>query len=421
VTPTEPSETFGDTPPHGQPVVRVSPRRAAPPADASSDPPPGDDGAAAREGAVEPPRARGGGAGRGRHRAGAGERGTAGAGRRRTRLSRRGRIVVAVLAVLALAAGAVAWYEAEAHPFGSPAKAVMISVRHGESVDAIVSALTRKGVIGSSLAFKLWSLVHGTPVVVPGLYLFHENLPFSTVHRLLDAGPNVLRLDVEPGTTVAEVSNQLSVLPGHTSGLFETEAKSGAVRSPYQAAPGGSLEGLLGSGVYTVLPGESARALLEQMVARFDAQATAAGLSPASSVDGLRAYQLVVVASIAQKEGYFRRYMGDVARVIYNRLAQGMHLDMTSTVLYSLGQDGGPVTPAQEAVTTPYNTYLHAGLTPTPICVPSVTALSAAASPPAGPWLYFELVTPKKGTMVFSATYTGQLAAEREAAANAHK
>jgi UPF0755 protein len=96
-----------------------------------------------------------------------------------------------------------------------------------------------------------------------------------------------------------------------------------------------------------------------------------------------------------------------------------MPLDMTSTVLFSLGQDGGTVTQAEEQDTTPYNTYLHTGLTPTPICVPSEAALSAAVSPPQGTWLYFDLVTAEKGTMVFSTTYTGQLAAEQEAAANA--
>jgi UPF0755 protein len=88
---------------------------------------------------------------------------------------------------------------------------------------------------------------------------------------------------------------------------------------------------------------------------------------------------------------------------------------MDSTVLYSLNQDGGTVTPADLALNTPYNTYLHTGLPPTAICTPSVAALRAAAPPTPGGWLYFELVS-KDGTEQFSDTYAEQLAAEQLAA-----
>ena len=63
--------------------------------------------------------------------------------------------------------------------------------------------------------------------------------------------------------------------------------------------------------------------------------------------------------------------MPKVARVIYNRLAQDMPLQMDSTVLYAIGQDGGPVTAQDLQIQSPYNTYLNKGLTPTPICMPS--------------------------------------------------
>jgi len=426
--PTNPTESknggFGDTPPHGQPAVRLGQRgpqtsAGEAPRAVAVPPPPGAGhrGEGRQEGndAAGRVRVTRDHAARVAHRPGARAGATK---RRRARFTRRGRLLLAVLALLLVLAGAVAWYEVEANPSGAPGKALVINVRHGEAVGDVLSQLTRDGVIGSAFAFRLWAVVHGEPTVLPGRYLFHRNLPFAKVARLLGAGPNVFEVDVLPGTTLAEVSRQLSPLPGHLAERFSREARSGSVRSPFGGTGGTSLEGLIGSGLYQVLPGETAHTLLDKMVERFTAQAQAAGLKPTSGLNGLSAYELVTVASIAQKEGYFTRYMGDVARVIYNRLAQGMHLDMTSTVLYSLGQDGGPVTPAEEQKTTPYNTYLHAGLTPTPICVPSPAALKAAVAPPAGPWLYFELVTAKKGRMVFSATFTGQLNAEKQAAAN---
>jgi UPF0755 protein len=341
--------------------------------------------------------------------------------RRHVRLTRRGKIVVAAAAALVVLAAALGWYESEAHPFGPPGAPVVIDVHPGEPFAEIAAALSRSQVIGTSFAFRLWSLVHGAPTVRPGRYQLERNLSFAALGALLDAGPNVTELTVSAGMTVSEIAGELSSLPGTLAHAFSDAGRAGHVRSPYQPDPGGSLEGLIGSGTYEIFPKESGRALLEQMVKRFAAQARSVGLTPSTSVAGLDAYQLVTLASIVQKEGYFARYMGDVARVVFNRLADGMNLDMTSTVLYSLGKDGGPVTPKDERVTTPYNTYLHAGLTPTPICTPSVQALRAALHPPAGPWLYFDLVTDRKGIMKFATTYTQQLALVQEAAANAQR
>jgi UPF0755 protein len=121
---------------------------------------------------------------------------------------------------------------------------------------------------------------------------------------------------------------------------------------------------------------------------------------------------MITAASIVEKEGYIPKNMPDVARVIYNRLARGTPLQMNATVLYPLGQDGGPVTAKDLKLHTPYNTYLNVGLTPTPICSPSMDALAAAAHPPAGEWLYFVLVN-KDGTEAFADTYAEQLANEK--------
>ena len=109
----------------------------------------------------------------------------------------------------------------------------------------------------------------------------------------------------------------------------------------------------------------------------------------------------------------YQKNLGKVARVIYNRLARGTPLQMDSTVLYSEHRDGGQVTPADLALNTPYNTYLHAGLTPTPICFPSQAV--AAGRPGARrrvDWLYFVVVS-KDGTEAFSDTFAGQQANER--------
>lgn len=340
--------------------------------------------------------------------------------RSRHRVPRRVRLLLTLLVVAALMLiGAFAWYETTASGSGG-GKTVVVHVAKGEGMSAITSALATDGVISSSFAFRLSLFLHGTPQVQPGGYVLHTGESFGDVRARLAAGPNVFLVNVPSGFTIAELGKVLKTVSGGLSATFVHDATTGVVPSPFQAAPGTSLEGLLGTGKYELLPGESAKELLTHMVRRFEQQAAAAGLTPASAAQlGYTPYQVVTVASIVQKEGYYAKYMGPVARVIYNRLRTGMRLGMTSTVLYALGQDGGQITSADHTYTSPYNTYLNAGLTPTPICFPSLTALKAAVSPPAGTWLYFDLTTAKKGVMVFSNTLTQQLAAEQQAQANA--
>jgi UPF0755 protein len=227
------------------------------------------------------------------------------------------------------------------------------------------------------------------------------------------SGPPEVSVSVGPGLTLQEVAERVDALPDHGGESFAHVAASGVVHSMFSPAGSDDLEGMLGTGNYRIQPGESDTAILSTMVHRFDAQAKAAGLSTSSAATfGLSPYQVIIAASIVEKEGYIPKNMPDVARVIYNRLAAGTPLQMNATVLYSLGQDGGAVTSQDLKLQTPYNTYLNVGLTPTPICSPSTDALTAAVHPPAGAWLFFVLVN-KDGTEAFADTYAEQLANEK--------
>jgi UPF0755 protein len=339
-------------------------------------------------------------------------------GRRRRHRTRRRVLFGVAAAVVLLIIAVVAWYLIEAFPLGGPGQRVVVEVTQGEGTSQVANSLEQRGVVGSALALRLSFVLHGSPTIDPGGYVFHTNQSFSTVRSILSHGPDLYDVNVLPGYTVAEVTQAVGAVPGRTGNDFAAVVRSGTVRSSYGTTSSISLEGLLGTGTYQVTVGESDTVLLAQMVNRFEKQAAAAGVNSASAQAlGMTPYQVVIVASIAQKEGYFDRYFGKVSRVVYNRLAAGMHLDMTSTVLYAIGQDGGTVTKADHTLDTPYNTYLNAGLPPTPICIPSPAALAAAVSPPAGTWLYFTVVD-KAGTTRFAVTYTEQLANEQLAQKN---
>jgi UPF0755 protein len=317
--------------------------------------------------------------------------------------------VVAALVVV-LVAGFL-WVQHEASPSGPHGPQVIATVRSGTGADQLADTLQSKGVIGSSLAYRIWSQFHTVPAVLPGSYAFSKNSSFTTVDRVISAGPNVFPLDIPPGFTVAEVALRVGQLPGHTEAGFAAVATSGAVRSPWQPAGSTNLDGLLGTGEYVAVPGETDTQLLTAMVDRFDRLADNVDLKAGAARLGLTPYQVIIMASIVEKEGVITKNLGPVARVILNRLANDMPLQMDSTVLYAEGRDGGTVTAGDLAVHSPYNTYLNKGLTPTPICFPSRASLQAALDPPTGSWLYF-VVVQNDGTEAFADTFAEQQANE---------
>jgi UPF0755 protein len=323
---------------------------------------------------------------------------------------RNGLLIVVGLIIVVVVVGGL-WVRSEADPSGPRGAQVIVTVPPGGGANQLASTLQSKGVIGSSLAYRIWSQIHSVPGVLSGSYAFDKNSSFGVVDSVITGGPNVFPLEIPAGFTVAEVADRVGQLPGHDASAFEQEATSGTVHSPWQPAGSKNLDGLLGTGQYTVLPGETDTTLLTDMVNRFNTQADTLGLTAGAAALGLTPYQTVTMASIVQKEGFIVKNMGPVARVILNRLTADMPLQMNSTVLYAEGRDGGTVTNKDLALQTPYNTYLNKGLTPTPICFPSHQALEATLHPPAGSWLYFVLVQ-SDGTEAFADTYAQQEANE---------
>jgi UPF0755 protein len=333
-----------------------------------------------------------------------------GSARRRGGHPVRTAVLVVVAVVVVVLVGGTLWVQHEAGG-GTPGPQVVATVGPGTGASQLAATLEAKGVIGSSLAYRIWSQFHGFPSVLTGSYAFRQHSSFGTVDQVIAAGPNVFPLDIPPGFTVAEVATRVGQLPGHSRADFAAVADGGTVRSPWQPAGSTNLDGLLGTGVYVVVPGETDATLLHAMVDRFDRLANRVDVRAGAVRLGLTPYQVITAASIVEKEGVIQKNLGPVARVILNRLARDMPLQMDSTVLYSEGRDGGPVTSTDLALQTPYNTYLNKGLTPSPICFPSQAALEATLDPPSGSWLYF-VVVQEDGTEAFANTFAQQQANE---------
>ncbi|MGX1882993.1 endolytic transglycosylase MltG [Streptomyces sp. NPDC055287] len=188
----------------------------------------------------------------------------------------------------------------------------------------------------------------------------------------------------------AAVDKALGVAPRTT----EKAAATAKLRLPRTAR--GNPEGFLFPATYPVDEKTTPASLLSYMVNTAGKQF---GATPAS-------YRNVVIASIVQAEADTAEDMGKVARVIDNRLARGMPLQMDSTLNYALRRSTLDTTHADTRIKTPYNTYKRPGLPPTPIGNPGGQAMNATLDPPPGDWLYFVTVAP--GDTRFTASYAEQ-------------
>ncbi|NLU68058.1 endolytic transglycosylase MltG [Streptomyces sp. HNM0574] len=190
----------------------------------------------------------------------------------------------------------------------------------------------------------------------------------------------------------AAIDKALGEPAGTTKKAAKKGARDGTLGLPRQAH--GNPEGYLFPATYPVDRNTTPSSLLSYMVN------TAKERIPDAHAG---AYETVVVASLVQAEADTPEDMAKVARVIDNRLDQHKPLEFDSTINYALGRSTLTTTHADTRLDSPYNTYRHKGLPPTPVNNPGEHALRAAANPPKGDWLYF--VTVKPGDTRFSTTY----------------
>lgn len=290
---------------------------------------------------------------------------------------------------------------------------VLFRVRPGSSATAIASELERAGLIRSAQAFRLQVEIRGVGRRLGvGEYQLRRNM---TVREILDtlSGGQALGtglVTIPEGWRAEEVALLLEAR-GVTSAAAFMEVVSGQRGAgPQLPAAAPTLEGYLFPDSYDFgrepTPEGVVRTLLTQFERRVDAEVRAS-----AAARGLSVHELIVLASIVEREAMESHERGDIAAVYHNRLARGMPLQADPTVQYALVPFGvlsaglsywPEVVPEDLAVDSPFNTYRVNGLVPGPICNPGMASIRAAAQPEDRPWLYF--VARGDGSHLFAET-----------------
>lgn len=316
--------------------------------------------------------------------------------------------VVFIVLVAAGAAGAVWWtlYRAESDiPAGRP---VTVEVAKGATTGDIGRLLASKGVVQNSTMFGMKAQESGAAGgLKPGEYEFTTGSDYQPVIAALSKGPTIVysTVTIPEGWTIDQVAKRVEEKTGVPASEFATIAKTGAKKFDFaflSSNPSDSLQGYLFPKTYRVREGSSAEDVVRLMLAQYGKETADIDYSFATSKK-LTERDVLIIASIIEREASRDKDRPLVASVVYNRLKKKMRLEMCSTVQFVLG--GKPrLTIKDTRIESPYNTYLHTGLPPGPICGPGLASLKAAAAPATTSYLYYVL-TRKDGSHSFSASY----------------
>jgi UPF0755 protein len=351
--------------------------------------------------------------GRAAHRPSARSRGPKGPrGPRRRRFRWLAPLIALLVILIPVAIGgsyAYSLYRNRYHPadYSGPGTGyLVVQVPSGASPTSLGPELVKLGVVASTRAFVLAAEHSSNPNgLLPGFYGMHLHMQASLAYALLLNQKNLVQVTV----TIPEGwrLSQIVAYLGAKSGI-PVSAYQAILKNPAQlhlpAYANGKPEGYLFPATYEVVPHETALSVLTGMVQRFEQEAAQVNLPVAAKQVHLSEGQVITIASLVQAEGGRISDYPKIARVIYNRLAQGIPLELDSTVLYGLNTYGIIATDQQLASSSPYNTYKHAGLTPGPIDSPGAAAIEAVLHPAAGNWIYFVTVNPKTGETLFTAS-----------------
>ena len=268
-------------------------------------------------------------------------------------------------------------------------------VEPGQGVEEIAKKLEGAGLIRSGALFKLYaSLSNLSSKLQAGEYQVPQNLNVKEVAELLQHGTFEEKLTFIEGwrrEEYADALNPKSQIPNPKLNgaefLRETEG----------------LEGYLFPDTYFISTETTAEDLVKMMRENFDSKLQEKG----AGVKGFSFEEVVIIASIVEREGAAVEDKPLVAGVLFNRLLAGMALQVDATVQYALGYQEEDwwkkrLTEDDLKIDSPYNTYKNPGLPPAPICNPGLDSLGATLNPVETEYWYY--VSDSDGRMHFAGT-----------------
>ena len=287
---------------------------------------------------------------------------------------------------------------------GSRTAPVSLEVTPGSSVRRIAANLEQIEVVDSSGLFEAYVRAKGLATQIQaGEYLIVEtDSPRDVLQKMVDGRVLLHSVTLVEGWTYWEMLERLSQIEVLTDDVSSLEAEE---LMSLMGAPGSHPEGRFFPDTYHVPRGTAASKVLALAMQRMEDELTQAWNARDPDLPLEDPYQVLILASVVEKETALASERPTIAGVFSRRLQKRMRLQTDPTVIYGIGQSfDGNLRKADLERDGPYNTYTRRGLPPTPICIPGRDALLAAARPAEGRALYFVATGEDDGSHYFSAT-----------------
>ena len=289
---------------------------------------------------------------------------------------------------------------------GNGSGAVSVTVHNGDTGRSVGATLEKAGVVKTAKAFA--DAAAASPQggsIQPGDYTLRAKMSaISALAMLLEpASRTIPHVTIREGLWTSEIIVALAAATGRPLADYQLALKDPAALG-LPAAARGDAEGYLFPATYEFGKNTSAAEQLQTMVAKSLEELGSIGVGPAQM------QRVLTIASLVQAEAKASADFPKVARVIDNRLARPMPLQLDSTVSFISRHHKVTTTNVERVSKSPYNTYLVAGLPPGPIDSPGLSAMEAALNPTPGPWLYFVAVNPVTGETRFAVDAAGHAA-----------
>jgi UPF0755 protein len=301
------------------------------------------------------------------------------------------------------AAGATALALQWLSPAADSAPEVIFVVERGDSLAAVARKLEREGLVRNARAVEWIARLRGlAPRLQAGEFRVSAALPpLELLERIATGRVATYEVVLPEGLTAVEIGERLAAAQ-----LVDDREFQAAVRDASLAAELGiqaeGLEGYLFPETYRLPRGLSGGEVARVMVEQFNRAWRQ--IDEDARRRGLEKHEVVMLASIFEKETGAAQERPLIASVFANRLERGMRLESDPTTIYGISDfDGNLRRRDLDDADNPYNTYRHAGLPPGPISNPGLHALRAVVHPAESDYLFF--VSRNDGTHVFSATY----------------
>jgi UPF0755 protein len=280
-------------------------------------------------------------------------------------------------------------------------------ITRGETAGQIAKRLQQDGIIRSALAFDF--VLYETErenALQSGTYTVSAALTPRELAKLFEKAPGEqIVLRIIDGWRLTEVATAVNkAFPSISKETFTAAAVVGDRKNTVLAGmdPKAPLEGYLFPDTYFMRPDTTAPQIVEVLLDTFERK-VGTTLRAASAERKVAIYDIVKLASIIEREARDRGESATIAGVYTNRLRIGMKLDADPTIQYALGE-WRELSLDDLKLDSPYNTYLNAGLPPTPIANPGVAALEGAAKPADVPYFYFVAKSDGTGGHAFAIT-----------------